>query len=56
MQAPCAQPIAYTLTVCHLQKRDSTVFGDLLDEDEQIRNIPPPGEQDFWEGEKWEVR
>ncbi|KAL3152683.1 hypothetical protein ABBQ38_012278 [Trebouxia sp. C0009 RCD-2024] len=39
------------------EKRESTVFGDLIDEEEKvpgIRGIPPPGEKDFWEGDKWE--
>ncbi len=43
-------------TVYILQKKETTVFGDLVDDDAQLQDIPEPGQQDFWEGEKWEVR
>ncbi|KAA6418147.1 MAG: hypothetical protein FRX49_11910 [Trebouxia sp. A1-2] len=37
-----------------LGKKETTVFGDLVDDDAQLQDIPEPGQQDFWEGEKWE--
>ncbi len=54
---PCvASLLPQNHTVHVLQKKETTVFGDLVDGDAQIQDIPEPGQQDFWEGEKWEVR
>lgn len=53
---PCvASLLPQNHTVHVLQKKETTVFGDLVDGDAQVQDIPEPGQQDFWEGEKWEV-
>lgn len=36
------------------QKKE-TVFGDLVEPSEPLRDVPEPGQKDFWEGENWEV-
>ncbi|DBA82908.1 TPA: hypothetical protein ACH3X1_006698 [Trebouxia sp. C0004] len=52
---PCSQALPHGRVIkAAAEKRETTVFGDLVDDDAQLQDIPEPGQQDFWEGEKWE--
>lgn len=52
---PCSQALRHGRVIkAAAEKKETTVFGDLVDGEAQLQDIPEPGQQDFWEGEKWE--